>query len=98
MDEFEQGAEVSVQLKCKSNWVPGTVKEKISTYLMKANDGLEYIQNVFFYKIRSTRLVGNIPNRKIEVERRIDKCFIPLDNQLDTSDSGYEIVEQHNSP
>lgn len=47
------GTRVVVQLKPKNNWIPGTVIRKIRdrTYLIKIDNGSEYVRNRIFLKV-----------------------------------------------
>lgn len=108
MSELPSGTNIVVQLKPKDNWTPGIVVQKVRdrTYLVKTNNGSEYIRNRRFIKIN--KHVGKKERNKNhylfnsarnEDEKEWKKCYIeiePEDEGIGTENEPEEISSDSN--
>ncbi|CAL1672635.1 unnamed protein product [Lasius platythorax] len=90
LSELDEGTKIVVQLKPKGSWIPGIIKQKVRerTYIVKTNNGSEYIRNRKFIKINKYRkkekitqnpCLFNPPEREEKEETK--KCYIEIEEE-----------------
>lgn len=103
LSELQNGSNVVVQLKPRSNWTPGIVIRKVRdrTYLVKINNGSEYIRNRKFIKINKYK--GNNKNHYLfnrsedKDENETKKCYIEIQKDPGVREENEQVEEEGES-
>ncbi|KAF2904488.1 hypothetical protein ILUMI_01691, partial [Ignelater luminosus] len=93
LSEIQNGTKVVVQLKPKGNWIPAVIVRKLRyrTYVVKTNNGSEYLRNRIFIKVvPNTKLnpcLSDSKTVKREENETSKKCYIDLSVSNETLDN-----------
>ncbi|KAF2885329.1 hypothetical protein ILUMI_20861 [Ignelater luminosus] len=106
LSEIQNGTKVVVQLKPKGNWIPAVIVRKLKyrTYVVKTNNGSEYVRNRIFIKVvPNTKLNPCLLDSKTvkrEENENSKKCYIDLsvsnetlDNDVSDNNEGQSDIE-----